>query len=141
VQRALDLLDELRNIVQRKPWPKVTEIARCDLEGLPLAGSATRRQSATQRFVHDLSKRPAGAARFRLELGRHIVVQGERGSHVLMLGRRHHDVNAPEIGELQGYVNLKGYKEFNAVHRPEGWNVWLTFALSPTPPSPPPHSA
>jgi hypothetical protein len=24
-----------------------------------------------------------------------------------------------------------GYKEFGAEHRPEGWNVWLTFAISP----------
>jgi hypothetical protein len=32
---------------------------------------------------------------------------------------------------LQGYVNLKGYWEFAAQNRAEGWNVWLTFALSP----------
>ena len=22
------------------------------------------------------------------------------------------------------YVNLRGYKEFDAKHRPEGWNLW-----------------
>jgi hypothetical protein len=32
---------------------------------------------------------------------------------------------------MQGYLNLKGYKEFGAEHRPEGWNVWLTLAISP----------
>jgi hypothetical protein len=32
---------------------------------------------------------------------------------------------------MQGYVNLKGYWEFAAQNRAEGWNVWLTFALSP----------
>jgi hypothetical protein len=37
---------------------------------------------------------------------------------------------------VQGYVNLKGYKEFGAVNRPEGWNVWLTLAFSPAPPKP-----
>jgi hypothetical protein len=44
----------------------------------------------------------------------------------------------PQIGyiiplstELQGYVNLKAYKEFGAEHRPEGWNAWLTFVISP----------
>lgn len=42
----------------------------------------------------------------------------------------------PQIGYLfpiedkQGYVNLKGYKEFAAENRPEGWNVWLTFQIS-----------
>jgi len=46
----------------------------------------------------------------------------------------------PQIGVLfpvsgmQGYINLKGYKEFASEHRPEGWNVWLTFQLSPAAP-------
>lgn len=39
------------------------------------------------------------------------------------------------LGERQGYLNLKGYKEFDAEHRADGWNVWLTFVISPTPPS------
>jgi len=49
----------------------------------------------------------------------------------------------PQIGYVfpigtthQGYLNLKGYKEFDAAHRPEGWNVWLTFAISPAAPAP-----
>jgi len=44
----------------------------------------------------------------------------------------------PQIGyifpmgdKFQGYLNLKGYKEFAAQNRPEGWNTWLTFAISP----------
>jgi hypothetical protein len=43
------------------------------------------------------------------------------------------------VGDMQGYLNLKGYKEFGAEHRAEGWNVWLTFAISPAEPkaSPP----
>ena len=41
------------------------------------------------------------------------------------------------VGDMQGYVNLKGYKEFGAEHRPEGWNVWLTFAISPAAAPPP----
>jgi hypothetical protein len=47
----------------------------------------------------------------------------------------------PQIGYIfpiddhtQGYLNLKGYHEFEAEHRAEGWNVWLTFAISPAPP-------
>ena len=34
------------------------------------------------------------------------------------------------IGSMQGYFNLKGYREFGASRRPDGWNLWLTFALS-----------
>ena len=38
------------------------------------------------------------------------------------------------IGGMQGYLNLKGYGEFDAANRPSGWNTWLTFAISPAPP-------
>lgn len=47
------------------------------------------------------------------------------------------------LGNMQGYLNLKGYWEFDAKNRPEGWNTWLTFAISPKAPepaSPPPIS-
>jgi len=44
------------------------------------------------------------------------------------------------VGDKQGYLNLKGYKEFGAENRPEGWNVWLTFAISPAAPTPTPAS-
>jgi len=47
----------------------------------------------------------------------------------------------PQIGysfpldnNYQGYVNLKGYWEFESDNRPEGWNTWLTFSISPKPP-------
>ena len=39
------------------------------------------------------------------------------------------------LGDLQGYLNLKGYGEFDAQHRPSGFNVWLTFAISPAAPT------
>ena len=32
---------------------------------------------------------------------------------------------------MQGHLNLKGYYEFGAQNRPEGWNAWVTFAISP----------
>jgi hypothetical protein len=34
------------------------------------------------------------------------------------------------VGDKQGYLNLKAYGEFGAKHRPEGFNAWLTFAIS-----------
>lgn len=39
------------------------------------------------------------------------------------------------VGDLQGYVNLKGYGEFDNADRPDGWNIWLTFSLSPKAPT------
>ncbi len=38
------------------------------------------------------------------------------------------------VGNMQGYLNFKGYKEFDAESRPEGWNAWVTFAISPPAP-------
>jgi hypothetical protein len=48
----------------------------------------------------------------------------------------------PQVGYLfpvagmQGYVNLKGYGEFDARNRPSGWNAWLTLSISPMTPPP-----
>jgi hypothetical protein len=39
------------------------------------------------------------------------------------------------VGDLQGYLNLKAYGEFAAQDRPDGWNIWLTFAISPAAPT------
>jgi len=33
------------------------------------------------------------------------------------------------VGKEKGYVNLKGYWEFDAKNRAEGWNLWLSLAL------------
>lgn len=34
-----------------------------------------------------------------------------------------------EVGAHKWYFNLKGYWEFQAKNRPEGWNAWLTLAI------------
>jgi hypothetical protein len=34
-----------------------------------------------------------------------------------------------KMGERQAYLNVKGYWEFGAENRPEGWNSWLTLSL------------
>lgn len=39
------------------------------------------------------------------------------------------------VGDMQGYLNVKAYGEFDAANRPSGWNTWLTFAISPAPPA------
>jgi hypothetical protein len=44
------------------------------------------------------------------------------------------------VGDKQGYINVKGYYEFNADRRPSGWNMWFTFAISPAAQMPPPRS-
>ncbi len=46
------------------------------------------------------------------------------------------------VADMQGYLNLKAYGEFDGHDRPSGWDLWLTFVLSPAPPgeqkTPPP---
>jgi len=50
----------------------------------------------------------------------------------------------PQIGyifpigdKMQGYLNLKAYGEFDNANRPAGWNLWLTFNVSPAAATPP----
>jgi hypothetical protein len=33
------------------------------------------------------------------------------------------------VGTMQGYLNLKAYKEFDNNNRLAGYNAWLTFAI------------
>jgi hypothetical protein len=40
------------------------------------------------------------------------------------------------LGDTQAYLNLKGYKEFDAKDRPHGWNAWVTLVISSAPPQP-----
>jgi hypothetical protein len=36
------------------------------------------------------------------------------------------------IGDsMQGALSAKAYWEFAAKNRPEGWNLWVSFAISP----------
>jgi hypothetical protein len=42
------------------------------------------------------------------------------------------------VEDMQGYLNLKAYYEFAAQNRPEGWNAWVTFSISPAAEKPAP---
>jgi hypothetical protein len=37
----------------------------------------------------------------------------------------------PPFGAYEGYLNLRGYYEFDAKNRLEGWNTYLTFSVEP----------
>jgi len=43
----------------------------------------------------------------------------------------------PVSAYTQGYINIKGYKEFDNANRPAGWNAWVTLVLSPAAPGTP----
>jgi hypothetical protein len=40
------------------------------------------------------------------------------------------------VAGKQGFLGVKSYFEFGAKNRPEGWNTWLTFAISDAAPTP-----
>nr|WP_139482273.1 transporter [Bradyrhizobium ivorense] len=42
------------------------------------------------------------------------------------------------VGDMQGYLNVKGYADLETENRPKGWSTWVTFVLSPKAPEPPP---
>lgn len=42
---------------------------------------------------------------------------------------------------MQGVLAFKAYFEFDAANRADGWNTWVTFALSPATPEAPPPAA
>ncbi|MDF0578810.1 SphA family protein [Bradyrhizobium yuanmingense] len=71
-------------------------------------------------------------------------ITDDSGQHPILGGFRSRVVGlGPQIGflfpvgDMQGYLNLKGYGEFAAENRPAGWNTWLTFSISPMAPSSP----
>jgi hypothetical protein len=39
------------------------------------------------------------------------------------------------VGDMQGFLGLRAYGEFDAANRAPGWNTWLTFAISPAAPT------
>jgi hypothetical protein len=63
-----------------------------------------------------------------------LPILGDTRSQVVGVG--------PQVGfifpvaNMQGYLNVKAYKEFDEHYRPSGFNTWLTFSISPAPPAP-----
>lgn len=79
--------------------------------------------------------KPVRSNRKSAPMAGHAPILGEFKSRVLGVG--------PQIGFIfpvevvQGYLNLKGYNEFAAENRPEEWNAWITFSISPAAAPPP----
>jgi hypothetical protein len=84
------MLDELTDVVQGESRLQMTEIPGVYLEALFLVSWPAAYQLTPQRLVDYVGQGTIGPARFRPELGRHIIIQGERHSHALMLWSGHH---------------------------------------------------
>jgi hypothetical protein len=66
------------------------------------------------------------------DFGQHPILGGFR-SRVLGIGPQAGFLFP--VGDMQGYLNVKAYGEFEAQNRPSGWNAWITFAISPMAPT------
>src|SRR5689334_6369771 len=66
------------------------------------------------------------------DVGQHPILGGFR-SRVLGVGPQAGFLFP--VGDMQGYLNVKAYGEFEAQNRPAGWNAWITFAISPMAPT------
>ena len=87
MQRAFQLLHHLGDIVERQPRLEIADIAHCYSECLTLGRCRPAYcQSATQRFIDNVAEWTPGTARFRLQLGGHIIIEREGRPHALMLG-------------------------------------------------------
>ncbi len=62
MQRTLDLLEELRDVVQVQPRPEAPEVPRGNREGFTRGGRGRAGQAAPKHVVDDIAKRPAGPA-------------------------------------------------------------------------------
>jgi hypothetical protein len=58
-----------------------------------------------------------------------LPIFGEVKSRVLGIGPQMGFIIP--MGEMQGFLNFKAYFESNARDRPDGWNTWVTFQISP----------
>ena len=56
-------------------------------------------QSNPKKLVHRFLETLAGTPHFGIQFRNDVVIQGQRGSHVLMLSERHHDVYLVRRGD------------------------------------------
>lgn len=91
MSRPFDSLQNLRDVVQAAPRTPPAKAARRDPETLA-ARRPLRHQASPKRLVDHVAECAPAPPRRSLQLRRHIVIQGERRSHILMIVLRHHDV-------------------------------------------------
>ena len=98
MERALDLLEHIGDVVQVESWPEAPEVASLDLERLARGRGRGAGETAPEGVVDHVAERPARSPDQGLQLAGDVVVEGERRAHILMLELRHHDVKAEETG-------------------------------------------
>ena len=91
--RPFDLFKKLADVIEVEAGPHRAEVTCLDDKRRPVHARRCRHQSAPERLVHHIPKRPTRAPRLGLQLGRHVVVERQGRAHIMMLINKHHDVN------------------------------------------------
>ena len=100
MKRSFDLVQHLGDVVEAEPGAECAEVSRDHPEWPPPCGRARRSQSAAERVVHGVPERPVRLSRLRTQLRGHILVEGQRCSHIMMLGILHQDVNLEGVADI-----------------------------------------
>ena len=85
MQRAFNLIDQLRDVVHVQPGPPLAKIPRFDSEGSMRPRVRRTCQTTTKGFVHHVAERATSPAGEGFKLRCDILVEGQRRSHTLML--------------------------------------------------------
>ncbi len=115
MQRAFNLVEQVRDVVHVEPGPSSSEVTGLDFEGRARPRVRRTGETTTKRLVDHLAERATGPARERSKLRRDILVECQRRSHTLMLSFRHHDVNSCRLTHLQNWLDcIRSRKTPNA---------------------------
>jgi hypothetical protein len=85
VEWPFDLLQQIADVVQSDSGAPAPEAARANLKRRAFAWPV-RHQAAAERVIDDVAKRAAGPARRSFQLRGHVIVEGERRAHIMMIG-------------------------------------------------------
>ena len=85
MRRPLDLFEQVADVVEGEARPKGSKVPGVHDKRRPICSRRRGDQPPTQRFVHHIPKRAARAPSLRPELRRHVVVERQGRSHIMML--------------------------------------------------------
>ena len=91
MERTFHLFQELSNVVVIEAGAKA-EITSVDLKGLLLFHTILPGQAGTQSLVDRVLKGTSGLPHHVPELRGYVFVEGQGGSHIMMLAKKHHNV-------------------------------------------------
>jgi hypothetical protein len=95
MQRALHLLDQIRDVVEVESGPSASEFTSLDDKSLARLRPQCICQTSTKCVIDHIAEGASSPPGHRLQLGGHIIIERQGRSHIMMLYVKHHDVKLP----------------------------------------------